>query len=125
MDKTTKALKKKLTSELNTIRNQLWQIDSDEKERQNAPLVGLCFKYKNNYSIPEKPSDYWYMYSRVTSLNGDGLNVFSFQTDKDGKLTVEPDGYQVQVYGDPCSPDEFNREFKKAISKVESKFKAA
>lgn len=54
-------------------------------------FVGRFFKYRNCYSCPSKPSDYWWLYGAATSVDGCGwLKGWTFQRDRDGGVRVEP-----------------------------------
>lgn len=63
----------------------------NEQRRKNAAHVGRFYRYRNCYSCPQRESDYWWVYHSVLSIDEHGsLNGWSFQTDKDGKVTVFP-----------------------------------
>lgn len=81
--------KEELEGAIRVLRGELGAIEDAEHEAHKLALVGKCFKYRNCYSCPEKPSDYWWVYRIVLAPN----SVLDFQIDKDGKLTVEPNGY--------------------------------
>jgi hypothetical protein len=92
----TTARKKALNKVLTQARNELSEIESAERAAENAKLVGRFFKYRNNYSCPEKESDYWYLYTAVERTDADGgIRQFSFQTDKNGDIRIEPDQWHI------------------------------
>jgi len=62
---------------------------SAQQEKENSRLIGSCFKYRNNYSCPEKPSDYWWMYTQVLKADGGSLVCWEFQRDKNGKIEID------------------------------------
>lgn len=122
------------------LRKQLAEIE--KQERQNLikteypkflPLVGKCFKFKNSYSLPEKPSDYWYMYSKIVSITPDDIymagtpnnkvlarcTAVTFQTDKYGSININPHHYTyVHCLGEEIDIHEFNKEFDKVLEKI-------
>lgn len=60
-----------------------------EREKEFKKYVGKYYKYKNSYSCPQTEEDYWWTYTYVKELKDNGLIVFSVQTDKYGKITIE------------------------------------
>lgn len=63
---------------------------------------GKFYKFKNNYSMPKKKSDYWFLYKQVTRVDRDDMyrsgddiycnyHGWSFETDKYGNVRVELD----------------------------------
>ena len=48
-----------------------------------------CYKFKNCYSCPEKPSDYWWLYIKILSIDSrDYVNVLEIQKDKHGAISI-------------------------------------
>lgn len=92
----------------------------DEKvEAESLAFVGKCFKYRNCYSCPKEPSDYWWMYTKVVSVGEYWPVAFEFQTDRDGRITVEKkecfhrlDGY------DEITAKEFNAAWRKVQQSI-------
>lgn len=82
--------KEELQKTLETARAELQEIQAREAEERNRQLVGKCFIYQNCYSCPEGPQDYWWLYVRVIGVDGESLRTWSFQTDKYGKVEIEP-----------------------------------
>jgi hypothetical protein len=72
---------------------KLHAIENENSKKNLKKLVGKCFKYKNSYSSPEKESDYWYLYRKVLRIADEHPFIvsFDFQTDKDGKISIEPE----------------------------------
>lgn len=81
----------KAASKLNSIRNQISKIENEEMlPAYKKKYEGKYFKYKNCYSCPKDESERWWMYvkiEKVTQLRW--MQGFTFQTDKDGKVTIE------------------------------------
>lgn len=65
------------------------QIDERELAPKRRALVGKCFRYRNNYSCPVKPTDYWWLWTRITGLDGASLMCLQVQCDKYGKIIIE------------------------------------
>jgi hypothetical protein len=70
---------------------------------------------RNNYSCPEKPSDYWWLYTRVVSANKNGnLKTLRFEVDKDGAVHINGDDFMspraFESY-EPITPAEFDRQY--------------
>ena len=82
--------KEQLQATINEARRKLSGIEYREAKERVAPLVGKCFRYRNSYSVPQKPSDYWWLYVKIIGTRGASAITFEFQTDKDGKLFIEP-----------------------------------
>lgn len=87
--------KNELKRKIEELRSDLREILDAEQKEEAAQYVGRYFKYRNCYSMPEGPEDYWWLYVCITSMDADGgLRSLNFQTDKYGKMTVESDDYQ-------------------------------
>ena len=71
----------------------IWKQEAKERDRKNAKLVGRCFKYRNCYSCPEKESDYWWLYRKITRVEDGSLRAFEFQIDSRGEFEVRPDKF--------------------------------
>ncbi len=96
------------------------QIRDAERYEENKHLAGKAFRTRNSFSCPEKPSDYWWHYSLVQSVDKAGmLTVFSFQVDRYGRHEVKVDKHIYSVHGDPMSQAKFIeawRAFQKKIA---------
>lgn len=118
------SLKSKSKEELAAIsraaQNELARRQREQCIAANKHKVGKYFKTRNNYSCPEKRSDYWWTYERCIGMDKDGmLKTFQFETDKYGDVLVKFNhhAYHLQ-YGKPCSKSEFDRAFKKMQQKI-------
>ncbi len=112
----TKTMKKQLEDTLRKTRDQINKIEQTEREQRNAEFVGRHFRYKNCYSCPEKPSDYWWMYIRVTGLKEGVLVVQKFQRDSRGMIAIETDEYYHQML---CGCQEITKhQYEKAFAKI-------
>jgi hypothetical protein len=103
------------------LRERISRLESVERHKENAKLIGKCFVYRNCYSCPSGPEDYWNLYQRITAMTKDGnLRVFSFQTDKDGQITIESRSRSAGSLGEPLSPAKFRAAWKVTKRHVES-----
>lgn len=78
-----------LRAESDSLRKKICQLEEMELAPKRKALLGKCFKYRNCYSLPEKPSDYWFLYLRVMAISGSTAICQKFQIDKDGKLELD------------------------------------
>lgn len=78
-EKTTEQLKEEATQ----IQEELRKRSAEERRKASEGLVGKCFVYRNCYSCPKGPDDYWNLYSRVTGLDARGTPT---------GVTMEDDG---------------------------------
>lgn len=88
----SKAMKTKdeWEAQLKEANRALSRMQDERRRAENAALVGKTFKYRNSYSCPEKASDYWWLYAKVTKMDTDGtLSLFTFETDKCGRIRIE------------------------------------
>lgn len=98
-------------------------LESKRRYADNIGRLGKHFKYRNNYSYPEKPSDYWPIYARVTAVDKDGyITSLQFQTDKYGNIDIKVNdrGYHMGN-GDgwsEVSASEYGRALKALKAKI-------
>ena len=69
------------------------EIEREQKTKEITAKLGKCYRYRNCYSCPKTDADYWWLYKRVTHINGGCLAGFSFEIDRKGKLEVDADSY--------------------------------
>jgi hypothetical protein len=78
-----------LIEEARIANEAVGRIQDMEREERNLALVGKFFRYRNNFSCPEKPSDYWWLYVHVLRMEKGGhLIAHQFQTDSHGSITI-------------------------------------
>lgn len=65
------------------------QVDEREIAPKRRALVGRCFRYRNCYSCPDKPSDYWWLWLRIVGVDGGCVLCVQTERDKYGKITIE------------------------------------
>lgn len=101
---------------------RLHKIRDAERLEENKHLAGKTFRGRNSFSCPEKPSDYWWHYTKIQSVDAAGmLTMFSFQIDRYGQHDVKVEKHRYSVYGDPISTAKFNkawRAFQNSVAKM-------
>lgn len=56
--------------------------------------LGTCWKYKNSYPCPSKPSDYFWFYTKIIEIiDRNQFKVTTFQDDGNGRIEFEIRGY--------------------------------
>ena len=122
--------KEQLLKELKAIEEAERQKMISENYEEFKKLEGKCFKFRNNYSCPEKKSDYWWMYKQVIAIPEDGiyqtstgvschLKCWTFQTDKYGASTINPDDTTyAHSLGEEITKEEFDAAFEKMIKAI-------
>lgn len=100
----------------------LHKIRDAERLAENKGLLGKTFRMRNDYSCPEKPSDYWWVYAKVQKVGRDGmLTVLRFDTDKYGAMQVQVERYQHHMaYYTEITPAAFNKAWRAFQKKVAS-----
>lgn len=81
--------KKELEKQISDARNKLYKIEIQERIKENLALVGTFYKVRNNYSCPEKKSDYWWLYIHVIGIDKETgwLLTRQIQKDKYGEVS--------------------------------------
>ncbi|RHH20501.1 hypothetical protein [Bacteroides eggerthii] len=125
--------KEELMKQLAEIEKQERQSLIEAEYPKFASLIGKCFKRRDSYSCPKKPSDYWFSYSKIISITPNDIYmggmkndkvlssciVVTFQTDKDGVFKISPHYYTyVHTLGEEININEFNKEFDKAVNRI-------
>lgn len=95
--------KEQLELEIRKLNIQLNKIKDTEDDARNATYLGRCFKTRNNYSCPQKPSDYWWLYVKVTSVKN-GIKGLMFQVDYNGRIEIQPKEYLMANTLDSYTP---------------------
>jgi hypothetical protein len=103
---------------------KLYRIRSDQFKSKNSSKVGKTFRTRNNFSCPEKPSDYWWLYAKITRMDDAGmLYATTFQTDKYGAVSINFDQcvHHAQYYSS-CPAADFKKAWKAMLKKLNSTF---
>ena len=69
------------------LREKIWRKEEEARQGIMSERIGKYFRYRNNYSCPAKPSDYWWLYGAFIR-RGKKIVAVQFQTDKDGKFEI-------------------------------------
>lgn len=122
-------MKKKdnIMNKLRSLREELSDIETKERKKENKKLIGKCFKYNNSYSCPENENDYWPVYSTVLDINEDGHPiVFCFETDKYGKFECETKvKYGSMTLGTECPSNEMMASWSRQYQELSKMFEKA
>ena len=126
----TRDLKHMTDDELNAasaaLRDEVHRREDVKRNAEGKALVGKFFKYRNCYSLPAKPSDYWWLYVRVESMSKGGtLAALTFQRDSDGKIEFARHDHWQRLDGHMSIPRrEFNAAFKRMLTAARALGKA-
>lgn len=127
-----KPTKEQLQKQLNAIAKQEEKELIEKHYPEFKKLEGTFYKTRNNYSCPEKPSDYWFLYTKITEIKPDDVydtrgngvachfKGWSFQTCKYSNFSVEQEkrGY-VHSLGKQITEQEFIEAWNKAMSALD------
>jgi hypothetical protein len=81
-----------LQKQARAISDKIGKIESAKVREKNRPKVGKFYRARNNYSCPEKRSDYWWVYAEVTRMDEFGmLYATEIQTDRHGNISIRFD----------------------------------
>ena len=107
--------KQEIQNQIKPLIDELDAIHREEKEQELTTLVGRFFKYHNSYSCPESDDDRWWIYRKVTGVDGGRITATSFQTDVDGKVEIE----KIAAFPSVTGWDEISEsEYKNAWSEL-------
>jgi hypothetical protein len=110
--------KEQLVAEIAPLQAALGRL-RDAEERQKASwLVGKCFKYRNNYSCPKGPRDYWWYYVKCVGMGQYSPKTFTFQTDNEGRIEIKEEGWFMRTDG---YVEISEREFRAAWRRVQKR----
>ena len=107
--------------EQSKLRDLKFQYEDAIKIPKFKKFIDKCFRYKNSYSCPEKPEDYWWVYSRVMGLDETALIVDSFQQDSFGKITIRlgENKYETVTLGEEIDLKYYLRQKEGLMTKIE------
>lgn len=81
-----------LDKEIRRLRQQKDRLEDAERIADADALIGRCFKYRNSYSCPSKPSDYWWLYAKIVGRDRRGMvTVVTAERDRDGQPRLHRD----------------------------------
>lgn len=85
----------KLNAKLVKLRNEISDIEQPYADQAANDLLGKCFKVRNNYSCPQEPSDYWWLYVRVVRADSGSVHCLRFEVDKNENVRVQTDEFYM------------------------------
>lgn len=89
-----------LQEQARSLAEMIGGIEDAKRRDANGKKVGRYFKTRNSYSCPEKPSDYWWVYAKVTKMDDAGfLYTTEFQIDKNGDINIRFGHYSYHMQG--------------------------
>lgn len=109
-----------LTRIASEAQEKLAEIKYAEFRKSNGPKVGKTYTYRNSYSCPKMPTDYWTMYVKVTRMDETGiLYATQFQTDQYGNIDIKFDQciHHAQYYT-PCPKAMFNKAWRALLKRL-------
>ena len=131
MTKDLQQKKEQLKKQLNEIENLARKKLIEMYYQVFKKLEGTCYKKKNNYSCPEKPSDYWFTYTRVLEIKEEDIfydnkdnkvlsrfRGVSFDTDKYENFSIRQENSYVHFLGKKITEKEFNKAFNNQLSRA-------
>lgn len=77
---------KALRSQLETARAALNEIDKARRVKENASLVGKCFKFENSFGCDRPP---WWLYVKIIAGGDYWPTALSFENRSDGTFEVK------------------------------------
>jgi len=107
-----------MRKEQKRLQEELWKIDKAKDEARNSKLVGKCFKYRNSFS---SPSAGWWLYAKVTGVDGRWCIAFDFQKKEDETFEIRT--AQTFTCGDgwgEISVKEFDTEWNRFLAELAS-----
>jgi uncharacterized protein YyaL (SSP411 family) len=85
---------KEIETLIGKLQAKRWKAKHEEWLRNECPKLlamrGKVYKYRNSYSCPEKPSDYWWSYTIVDRViqPTERVMCWTFQIDSDKNVRI-------------------------------------
>lgn len=126
-DGANKMITKKEMSKLTTTQLQKVMVMSREivgarnqdiKTKKLKKFVGKYFKFRNNYSCPQLPEDYWWEYLYVKKIENGELIVSEISKDSKGIISIEMNKWSMFLNWIECSKEEFNEFFNTILAEI-------
>lgn len=113
-----------LRNEQRTINEKIAALETDIFKKRYTASLGKCYKVNISYSLPDEPTDYWWFYCKITSVEENRFRAWSFQRDCDDKIEIEFDVDFLSIKtATEISPEEFQAAWNSLIEEI--KIKAA
>lgn len=105
---------------LNGISNEIQDIEENQLiPKLRKEYEGKYFKYRNNYSNPQKPSDYWFVYTKcITVIDAKFFFVSRFETDKDGQIEIKHERTGSHLFQNRITKREYDAARRKITAKI-------
>ncbi len=81
--------REEIQKQIAALREEESQILNAERQRENEPLIGKCFVFRNGYGDQEP--DRWNLYCKILGQRDGQLTGLQFQTDYRGDISIDPD----------------------------------
>lgn len=118
MAKRTEAQLRKIAAQ---ARDELLEIEERRRAKELRAHVGKCFRYRNSYSCPSEPSDYWYVYRKALFLDGAALSCLEFEKDKYGEWKIHNNTVHSGMFGwQEISAKEFKKAWDECVAEIQS-----
>jgi hypothetical protein len=121
-----KAKIKKLTEKVETIKNELFDLEEEYAEKytveDNKELyLHKYYKYKDNcYGLPKTKDDYWDVYYYIIDVTTNGMVFVKFQKDSNRIVTIskELDYCNMNILTE-ITKEEYNEAFDRIIETID------
>lgn len=98
---------------------ELWAAEQKERDKENATLIGKCFRYRNSYSVP-KENERWWLYIKILKVEDGALRALKFEVDYEGRIKIDPNEYMGNIFEGyhPISAATFNRAWQETVTAI-------
>jgi len=109
--------KQKIKEEINKLREELLNIETEERKNRSTSYIGKYFRLQNKIKSPESPSDWW-IYKAITGFNEDGFLLgWEFDTDEYGIITIGTKlGISEELLGEEISYKQFMKAWNELLN---------
>lgn len=116
MDKAKIAKLKKTVQAGYKARNELDDLESRNKDKQNKKLIGKCYRYRNSYSS----GDSWWLYAKITGVKDGWLNGWKFEKTTADRIEIwDTTIHRVDEYQE-ITKEEFNQAWNELLNELNS-----
>ena len=100
--------KDELEATIRAAQQELDEIENQEGDEARLLLLDKCYKRRSSYSCPDL-GEYWWLYYKITGVNGRRLSIFSFEKDIAGQISICPDSNWWRIKEEEeVIPEEFD-----------------
>lgn len=109
--------KKQLEKEIKERREELHELEQDDRKVKNEKLLGKYFKYMNSFGSGE----FWPIYFLVTRLDGIEPRCFRFEKDSHGTIAINfDDNYTEYDSTIQITKEEFDDALRVLLSNIKN-----